>query len=87
MRRARLDGQNENFFRHLERATLKDFVPIMAVLSVLGLAAGYVTITVNQGAIAMICILAMTALILYQFRMAALFWELSLSDDWPKRNS
>ena len=58
--------------------------PTIFVLSVLGSMAAFVTITENQGVFALIGVLAMTAVVLYQFYLAAWFWERSLSDEWLK---
>lgn len=85
MRRARLDGQNEQFFNNLQPAEPKDFYGAIAGVIVMATFGAYVAATNNTGVVALIGILATALIALYQFRMAAYFWERSLSDDWPKR--
>ena len=83
MRRARQDDENRSFFAHLEPATLKDFYFAIAVIVAMTATGAYITATSNAGILSLIGMLSTIALLLYQFRMAAWFWEKSLSDDWP----
>ena len=87
MRRARRDGQNEQFFVNLKPAKPRDFVGAFVGVSAMVIFGAYVSITSDTGAIAMIGILGTATIAIHQFRMAARFWEQSVSDDWPNRNS
>ena len=49
MRRARQDAENSEFFDHFKPATTKDFVPLIAVVSVLTVAGGLLWNSDNSG--------------------------------------
>jgi len=84
MRRARLDGANEVFFKSLEPATIRDFYPAIGTISTLASAGIYLMVSNDTGLIALFSLLATAGLAIFQFRTAASFWERSLSDDWPQ---
>jgi len=44
----------------------------------------YLIMNNGTGAFAWIAVGITTCLVIYQFRVTAIFWERSLSDDWPK---
>jgi len=81
MRRARLDGANEPFFRTLAPATITDFYPAIAMIGALTVAGFYLTISHDTGVIALLSLIMTAGLAIYQFRITASFWEKSLSDD------
>lgn len=85
MRRARLDGANAAFFRKLDPATIKDFYPAIAIISIIGFAGIYLEISNDTGVIALVAMLITVGFAIFQFRVAASFWERSLSDDWPQK--
>lgn len=87
MRRARLDGANESFFKSLAPATLRDFYPGIAMISAIAAAGAYLVISGDTGPIAMLAMLMTTGLALYQFRVTASFWERSLADGWPQKKT
>ncbi len=84
MRRARLDDQNDKFFKKLEPAQAKDFYGPTASIFIIATAGVYVSITDNAGLFALLGMLTTAAIVLYQYWIAASFWERSLSDDWPQ---
>lgn len=80
MRRARLDGENDEFFAHVEPATARDFYP--AFISIFGfvLAGIILAVSGDQGVFALVAVSAALAVLLRQLIIAARFWELSVSD-------
>lgn len=84
MRRARLDGQNDKFFERLAPAQPKDFYSPVVTISIITAAGIYVTVAENKGIFALLAMLFTTIAALYQFRIAALLWERSLSDTWEQ---
>ncbi len=86
MCRARLDGANEQFFRSLAPATIKEFYPAIAMVVAVGIAGVYLITSKNIGVPALLTLLMMIGLVVYQFQKAASFWERSLSDDWVERS-
>lgn len=86
MRRARLDGANDGFFRTLAPATLKDFIPAIAIISAIAISGLYLTISKDTGMFALVALVMTAGLAIYQFTNAASFWERSLSDDWAKHS-
>ncbi len=80
MRRARLDGENDEFFVDLEPATAKDFYT--AFIIVFGaIAAGiYLAISGDRGDFALIAVAAAFVILVRQMIVAARFWEMSVSE-------
>jgi hypothetical protein len=77
-RRARADGENEEFFRHMAPATLRDFVPSIVNVTaqvVLGL---YFLRSGHQGWLAMAALLLLAAAMLYQMYLTDYFWRRSV---------
>lgn len=84
MRRARSDGDNDVFFKNLEPATLRDFLPHIVVVSGMSLAGVILLISGDKGIFAMSALLATTGVLVWQFYSAALFWQrtvIEASDD------
>jgi len=86
LRRARLDGANEAFFRSLAPATIKDFYPAIVMIGAVTFAGFYLSISHDTGVIAGLSLIMTAGLAIYQFRVTASFWEQSLSNDWSKRS-
>ena len=80
MRRARLDGENEEFFANLAPATARDFLPAFAIVFVLVLAGTYLAISGDRGMVALVAVLIAFAGLVRQLIIAARFAEMSESD-------
>ena len=80
MRRARLDGDNEEFFADLAPATARDFLPAFVIVFVLVLAGTYLAITGDRGIVALVAVLIAFAGLVRQLIFAARFAEMSISD-------
>ena len=81
MRRARQDTDNDAFFADVDPAVLRDFYPQIAVVCTLVLAGIYILLSGDQGAVAMLALLATNGLLVRQFYEAAVFWERSITDE------
>ena len=81
MRRARQDPDNNAFFAEVEPAELRDFYPQIAVVCTLMLAGVFILNSRDQGAVAMLALLATNGLLVRQFHEAAVFWERSITDE------
>lgn len=75
MQRARLDKDNDNFFKDYDRATTRDFAPQITTVSVMALAGVYVWISEDRGAFTLIAVLATLAILVWQFYMTSVFWQ------------
>ena len=80
MRRARLDGENEEFFANLAPATARDFLPAFAIVFVLVLAGTYLAISGDRGMVALVAVLIAFAGLVRQLIFAARFADMSASD-------
>ena len=80
MRRARLDGENDEFFANLEPATARDFFPAFGIVFVLVLASTYLAVSGDRGMIALFAVLVAFAGLVRQLIVAARFAEMSVSD-------
>ena len=80
MRRARLDGENDEFFANLEPATARDFFPAFGIVFVLVLASTYLAVSGDRGMIALFSVLVAFAGLVRQLIVAARFAEMSVSD-------
>ncbi len=80
MRRARLDGENDEFFTKFEPATMRDFYPVFTIISILFLAGVYLGISGDRGIVALAAVSVAIAGLVRQFFAAARFWELSVSE-------
>ena len=80
MRRARGDGENDDFFANLEPATARDFLPAFIIISVLILAGAYLAYSGDRGVVALVAVSVAFAGLVRQLIVAARFWELSVSE-------
>ncbi len=81
MQRARHDGDNDAFFDGFAPATLRDFIPPIATVSGLTLAGIYLLVSGDNGLIALLAVLATTALLVWQFFDASKFWRRSVVEE------
>ena len=75
MRRARQDGDNDDFFKTLEPATLRDFIPHVAVVSAMALAGVILWISGDRGVFAALASAGTLGVLVWQFYSAANFWR------------
>jgi hypothetical protein len=80
MRRARLDGENEEFFANLEPATVRDFYPAFAIVFGAIVAGIYLAISGDRGIFALIAVFSAVIVLVRQLIVAARFWEMSVTD-------
>ena len=80
MRRARLDGENKEFFADFEPATIRDFFPAFSIISGLILAGIFLMPGGEQGVLALIAVSGALLILVRQVIVAARFWEMSVSD-------
>jgi hypothetical protein len=80
MRRARLDGENEEFFVNLEPATASDFYPAFAIIFGAIVAGIYLAVSGDRGFLALFAVAAAFAVLVRQLIVATRFWELSVTD-------
>ncbi len=80
MRRARLDGENEEFFANLEPATIRDFYPVFIIIFGCILAGAYLVSSGDRGVLALIAVSGAFLVLVRQAIVAARFWEMSVSD-------
>lgn len=86
MRQARLDGDNDAYFDKMRPAKLHDFYPGIAIVSALTVTGVYLLISGDTGIPAIFALLATIIVLSWQFQQAALFWEISVTDDeWRER--
>lgn len=80
MRRARLDGENDEYFANLAPATARDFMPAFVMVFVLVLAGTYLGVTGDRGMVALVAVLLAFAGLVRQLIIAARFAEMSVTD-------
>lgn len=80
MRRARLDGDNDTFFRNLGPAKLRDFTPAITIVSALAMTGAYLLFSGNRGIPAMLALIAANGLLIWQLYVSAQFWDRSVSE-------
>jgi hypothetical protein len=80
MRRARLDGENAEFFANLEPATIRDFYPAFAIVFGAIVAGIYLAISGDRGIFALIAVFSAVIVLVRQLIVAARFWEMSVTD-------
>ncbi len=80
MRRARLDGENDEYFASLTPATARDFIPAVVIVFVLVLAGTYLGVTGDRGMVALVAVLLAFAGLVRQLIIAARFAEMSVAD-------
>jgi len=79
MRRARLDGENDEFFTDFKPATSRDFLPSAAIIVGFIIAGLYLGISGDRGIIALLAVSVSLAILIRQLIVAAGFWEMSVS--------
>jgi hypothetical protein len=79
MRRARLDGENDDFFAHVPRATLRDFYPTIAITAVLAGMGLLLGLSGHQGLLALLAVLGAAGAIGYQLFLNDRFWKRSMA--------
>ncbi len=80
MRRARLDGENDEFFVDLEPATAKDFYAAFIIILGAIVAGTYLAVSGDRGVLALIAVAAAFLVLVRQLIVAARFWEMSVAD-------
>ena len=80
MRRARRDGENDEFFADFEPATARDFYPAFIIISGFILAGIFLATTGERGTFALIAVAAALVILVRQLIVAARFWEMSVSE-------
>lgn len=80
MRSARLTGENGDFFKNVNPATLKDFYPSIMVITLLLVGGTYVWLSHNNGLISYLLIAAAFAVLMWQYISATKFWNSSVRD-------
>lgn len=80
MRRARLDGENDEFFTDFKPATSRDFLPGAAIIIGFVMAGIYLGISGDRGTVALVAVSAALAILIRQLFVAAHFWEIAVSD-------
>jgi hypothetical protein len=79
MRRARLDGSNDDYFKNSAPAKRRDFYPQFTLIGALFLGGGYLISSIDQGLIAFSMMLFVLILLAWQLYGAARFWEKSVA--------
>ena len=80
MRRARLDGENDEFFADLEPATVRDFYSAFVIISGFILAGIYLAQSGERDIFALIAVAVALVVLVRQLIIAARFWAMSVSD-------
>jgi hypothetical protein len=78
MKRARLEPQNSEFFDLFLPATIKDFVPLIAIVVVLLLAGSWMWISGQQNWYAIGVLIAVLGGLAYETHNAAYYWKVSM---------
>lgn len=79
-RRARQDSENEAFFAGVGRARLSDFYPAFATIGALMALGTYFLIFEAPAGVALVAVLGMNVVMLWQLYNASRFWERSIRD-------
>ncbi len=80
MRRARLDGENEEYFRDIAPATWRDHLPALATVCLLLLLGGTFWLSSHQGWFAMLAVSIALAVLLVQLWLSDVFWQRSVGE-------
>jgi hypothetical protein len=83
LRRARLDGENDDWFGSFSPATLRDFYPVIGIAALLVGLGVALAITGHQGWFAGLALLAANAALGYQMYLSHQFWERSMKWEPP----
>ena len=81
MKRARQDEANAEFFDCFDPATIKDFLPLIVIVSVLTIAGGLLWSSTNSGWPAISALLITLLGLANEVRNAARFWRVSMGVD------
>ena len=79
MQRARQDPDNAVFFSRLEPASIRDFIPHIAIVTAFVMAGIYVQFNQDEVLLTWIAVLATAALLVWQLIVAAGYWVRSVS--------
>lgn len=80
MRHARRDGSNNDFFDQFSPATLRDFVPSIAIFIVVEAAAVALLLDGGGGPFTLLALIGAAMLILWFIRTSSMYWNRSVSD-------
>ena len=81
MRRARRDGENAEFFSRFAPATLRDFYPVIRVVSFLLIAGIYFQVSGDRGIVALLAALVTLGTLVRQLIVTNRFWEMSVAEE------
>lgn len=79
MRRARLDGENDEFFTDFKPATTRDFLPVTVIIIGFVVAGLYFGISGDRGIVALLAVSVALATLIRQLLVAAGYWDMSVS--------
>lgn len=79
MRRARLDGENEEFFRSVPPATLRDFYPAATTVGGLALFGLYLVLVPENLIVSALAVVGTTMLMLWEVYKVDFFWKRSMA--------
>jgi len=80
MQRARQDDDNATFFDQFKPATLRDFVPHIAMVGGLALAGIYLLVSDDRGMVELLAVLMTAGILVWQFFAAARFWRQAVGE-------
>lgn len=80
MRRARLDGENDEFLARQEPATARDFYPAFTIVIGFMLAATYLAMTGGRGNFALFAVFIAFLVLVQQLIVATRSWNMSITD-------
>ena len=80
MRRARLDGDNDEFFANVEPATFRDFYQAFFTVFGFVLAGTYLGVSGDRGIVALVAVSAVLVILLIQLIVATRILEISVTD-------
>lgn len=80
MLRARQDDDNATFFNQFKPATLRDFIPNIAIVVGLAIAGIYLIVSDGSGIFALLAALAAAAIVVWQFIEAARYWRYAVAE-------
>lgn len=83
MRRARLDGDNEEFFRNVPPATFRDFYPAVTTVAGLAIFGLYLVLVPENLIVSALAMVGTTLLMLWQLYTVDFFWRRSMGGRGP----
>jgi hypothetical protein len=81
MRRARLSGDNGNFFDDVKPARVVDFVPQVIAVILLVLGGTYVWHSGDDGIYSLLLVIAVLGLLVHQYISTTIFWNKTVHDE------